>query len=118
MLERIADLPAGTLGFRASGELTREDYYETLVPALRGATGTGPLRVLAVAENVEKLDVRHVLGEGRSNLPVGLDLRRTALVSDVGWIRLAFHLLTRLLPGEFELFHLADEERARAWLAA
>lgn len=31
MIEKIEDMPAGTIGFRASGKLSREDYREILV---------------------------------------------------------------------------------------
>jgi hypothetical protein len=30
MVERIDDMPAGTIGFLASGKLTRDDYREVL----------------------------------------------------------------------------------------
>jgi hypothetical protein len=37
MVEKIDDMPTGTIGFRASGKLTPEDYRDVLVPTLRGA---------------------------------------------------------------------------------
>jgi hypothetical protein len=116
MLEPIDGLPADTLGFRAHGELTRTDYHETLIPALRGAGEDGPARLLFVVDRVKRLDLGHVIGEARSDLPLGRALERTALVTDVGWIRAASHLLGRLLPGEVRLFHLAAEDEARAWV--
>jgi hypothetical protein len=43
MVARLQDMPPGTLGFRATGEITREDYADVLVPelhkALEGAGG-------------------------------------------------------------------------------
>ena len=48
MVERIEDMPAGTIGFRASGKLTPEDYREVLVPTLRGAVDSGEVRMLFV----------------------------------------------------------------------
>jgi hypothetical protein len=33
-------MPAGTIGFRAAGEIEREDYDEMLVPELRRALET------------------------------------------------------------------------------
>ncbi len=35
------DLPAGTVGFRAKGEIEREDYDEVLVPELRRVVADG-----------------------------------------------------------------------------
>lgn len=37
MVQVIEDMPPGTLGFRVSGRLTREDYAGVLVPPLRHA---------------------------------------------------------------------------------
>lgn len=37
MVERIDDMPAGTIGFRASGKLSRDDYREVMEPGLRAA---------------------------------------------------------------------------------
>ena len=37
MIERLADMPPGTVGFRATGEIEREDYDEVLVPELHRA---------------------------------------------------------------------------------
>jgi hypothetical protein len=41
MVEVIPDMPPGTLGFRVSGRLTREDYVSVLVPPLRDAIRAG-----------------------------------------------------------------------------
>jgi hypothetical protein len=41
MAEVIPDMPVGTLGFRVSGHLTRDDYVEVLVPPLRQAVEAG-----------------------------------------------------------------------------
>ncbi len=41
MVEVVPDMPEGTLGFRAAGPLTAEDYREVLVPALKAAVDSG-----------------------------------------------------------------------------
>ena len=44
MIERLTDMPAGTLGFRAAGDIEREDYDDVLVPELhRALEGGGEL---------------------------------------------------------------------------
>lgn len=35
MIERIEDMPTGTIGFTAGGKLTHDDYREVLEPTLR-----------------------------------------------------------------------------------
>ena len=56
MVEQIPDLPPGTLGFRVSERLVREDYVQVLVPRLRQAVDTG-----------KRLHVLYAIGPG---LPV------------------------------------------------
>jgi hypothetical protein len=52
MVELIPDMPPGTLGFRVSGRLTRENY-KILVPPLRGAVepGSGYASCMRLAPN-------------------------------------------------------------------
>jgi hypothetical protein len=45
MVERIDEMPVGTVGFRASGKLSRDDYREVLEPTLKEAADSGLLRV-------------------------------------------------------------------------
>ena len=40
MLTKISDVPDSVLGFRASGELTSDDYRDVLVPAVEAALQT------------------------------------------------------------------------------
>lgn len=35
VVERLADVPLGTIGFRAAGEIEREDHDEVLAPELQ-----------------------------------------------------------------------------------
>jgi hypothetical protein len=41
MVERLADMPPGTIGFRATREIEREDYDKVLPPELDRALETG-----------------------------------------------------------------------------
>ena len=122
MIEPIADAPAGTLAFRAHGELTRDDYRETLVPALREAVEAGSVRLLLiVADDFEKMDFAARIEDAKAELSFARRpgaWKRTALVTEVGWIRKAFHLFSWFAPGELRVFGLADEDEARAWVAA
>ena len=41
MIDRIPDMPEGTLGFVLAGDVTRDEYRETLLPPLREAIERG-----------------------------------------------------------------------------
>jgi hypothetical protein len=122
MIETIDDMPAGTIGFRSDGDLTAEDYRETLVPALK-----------KVIERGDKVRMMFVVGENFRETPGGLfeDMKtgaslgaghfssweKTALVTDQGWVRKAVRLFGWLAPGEIKILPLDDEQAAREWLA-
>ena len=46
MIKPISDMPDGTIGFRAHGAVTRDDYRDVLEPAMRAAAETGEIRML------------------------------------------------------------------------
>ncbi len=44
MIDKIADMPPGTVGFRASGEVTADDYRSVLEPDLQEGAEAGEIR--------------------------------------------------------------------------
>ncbi len=122
MIEPIADMPAGTIGFRISGELTNADYAEVLGPALRAAAEEGDVRLLLTADEGSDLGTLRSRFEELRNDPE-LDLghsknwRRVAIAADANFVyRAAFAGLSRLVPVEVKLFGADDEAAARAWV--
>jgi hypothetical protein len=123
MIERIADMPEGTIGFTFSGEVTRADYEETLIPAIREAI-----------ENEEKIRFLCLLGPEFEGYEAGAaweDLKtgarygfghlsawhRMAIVTDVGWVRHAIALVGWMSPGELKQFGADQLDEAREWVA-
>jgi hypothetical protein len=53
VIERISDMPAGTLGFRVDGEIEREDYTEVLEPAPQAALDAGGVCESAIVTDIE-----------------------------------------------------------------
>ena len=119
MIERLNDLPAGTLGFRCSGRLSGDDVERVAAPAIREA--------VAEYERVKAL-LRFEPGfEGFSLAAAwddaGLGLRywdgfeRVAVVTDLAWMQHGLRALAVLLPCPLRLFPLAEEANARRWLS-
>ena len=52
MIERIDDVPAGVIGIRASGKLTKDDYESVLEPALKEAVDSGEPGVDWIAKSI------------------------------------------------------------------
>ncbi len=122
MVERVSDLPAGVLGFRASGKITRDEYVGMMEP------------IYASLERGERLNIYFELGEDFDGLALGAlweDMKaagsvglkhrsawqRMALVTDKDWIRHGAAAFGPLAPGELRLFDPEDIAQARAWIA-
>ncbi|MDE2156973.1 MAG: STAS/SEC14 domain-containing protein [Xanthomonadaceae bacterium] len=118
MIEQIEGLPAGTLGFRASGQVTAADYERVLVPDVEAAFALNrKLRLLYLVDadftgfdpgamwDDAKLGMRHFSGWDR-----------VALVTDVPWLRMTATAMGFVIPAEFRLFGLAELTAAKAWI--
>lgn len=117
-------MPAGTIGFRVTDELTDADYHDVLAPALRDAATAGEVRLLLVGEpgfDLGSLKSRLEAARSDPDLDLGhrRDWRRVAVVAEANFfIRRVFPGLAKVIPVEVRLFAPADEAEARAWLTA
>ena len=123
MLERLDDMPEGTIGFRATGHLTREEYRETLLPAMREAAEAGDVRmVFAVGPGFDEFEPGALVEDTKVGITLGLGhphaWKRTAVVTDVEWMTKAIHMLGWLSPGEVRVYDLDGLDEAKAWVAA
>jgi hypothetical protein len=123
LIEPISDMPAGTIGFRISGDLTDADYREVLSPALKAAAGAGDVRLLLAAEKgfdlgTLKARFEELRRDPELDLGHGKDWKRVAVVADANFIyRAAFPALSRVVPVDVKLFDIDDEPDAKAWAA-
>ena len=121
MIERIDDMPAGTVGLRASGKLSKEDYREELEPALREAVESGELRLLFVLTDFEGLEPGAWVEDAKTGLRVWVRdhaaWKRFALVTDVEWVAKAMRMFSWLTPGDVLIRDLDSLEEAKAWVA-
>jgi hypothetical protein len=123
MIERLDGMPGGVVGLRASGKLTKQDYAETLEPALKEAVASGEARVLFLLESFDGLEAGALLEDLKTGFRTMLSdrdaWRRLAVVTDVDWIEKAMELFAWAMPGELKVFDDMDElEEAKAWAAA
>jgi hypothetical protein len=122
MVQEIPDMAPGTLGFRVSETLTREDYVDVLVPPLRRAVDAGErLRALYAIGPKLHMDPGAVVQDIKLEVELGIRHRdaweRIAVVTDIDWLRRAFELFSWMVPGEIRLFGESELEQAKAWLA-
>ena len=122
MIERLDDMPQGTLGFRVTGEIEREDYDDVLVPELhRALEGGGKLRALYLIEDLEELEPGALWADSKLGADLGLRhrdaLERSAIVTDIAWMARAAKLFAWMIPGEARVYPIADLEQAKSWVA-
>ncbi|HEY1357769.1 MAG TPA: STAS/SEC14 domain-containing protein [Thermoleophilaceae bacterium] len=121
MIERIDDMPAGTIGLRASGKLTRDEYREVLEPALKEGIDSGELRLLFVLTDFDGVEPGAVPEDIKTGLSAWFGhhaaWRRFALVTDSDWVAKAMHLFAWMTPGDVMVAGLDQLDDARSWVA-
>jgi len=115
-------MPPGTVGFRAAGEIERDDYDKVLGPELRRALEAGGgLRTLYVIEDLDEIDPGALWADAKLGFDVGVRHHeawiRSAIVTDIDWMARATKLFAWMIPGEARVFSLDELEQAKAWVA-
>ncbi len=122
MVERMTDMPAGTLGFRVAGDVKREDYDRVLVPDLRAAMESGDgLRTLYLIEDLDDMEAGALWADTKLGFDMGVrhrgDWERSAIVTDISWMVHAMTLFSWMVPGETRVYPVAELDAAKAWVA-
>jgi len=117
MIKELSDLPAGVIGFEASGRIRAEDYRDMVLPALERAAAAGEVRFVIVMRDFDGMSG----GAVWQDLKVGFEhlraWKRVALVTDIAWMRDLTSLFGWMTPGEVKTFSLAQQDEAIAWAA-
>ncbi len=116
-LESIPD--SNIIILTATGQITDEDYENTIVPAIE-----------ETLSNYEKIRCLYVFGEEYDGFEgeamwddakVGMKhitkFEKIGVVSDIKWIRRSIKAFGFLMPGEVKLFHNDELGEAKAWVA-
>jgi len=119
MITLLKDLPDDVLGVEASGEITADDYKQTLLPALaQHREAHGKVRLLYVLDDQhdfttgalwedEKLFDRHPLSFAKVAVATNAKGIR-GLIKTVGW----------MIPGDVKLFTADEIDQAKAWVSS
>ncbi len=122
MVERMTDMPPGTLGFRVTGDVRREDYDAVLVPDLRAAVEAGDgLRTLYLIEGLDDMEAGALWADTKLGVDMGVrhrdDWERSAIVTDIAWMVHAMKVFGWMVPGETRVYPVAELDAAKAWVA-
>jgi len=117
MIEQLQDLPAGVVGFQASGKIAATDYRDVVLPALERAFAEGEVRFLIVMTGFEGMTG----GALWQDLKVGFEhlrgWKRVAVVTDIEWVHHLTGLFGWMTPGETKTFFLNQRDEAISWVA-
>jgi len=119
VFKQMFDMPPGTIGFEAVGEIDDDDFEDVVAPVLRQQIASGhKLRLLYLlgpqlreyegdaAQEQFKFAARHATA-----------YERVAIVTDESWLRPALRLISVLVPGKIRGFPVVDLADARTWVA-
>ena len=116
----MRDVPAGTIGFEAIGEVEDDDWERAVEPVLRDEIAAGRkvrlLYLLGAATGDVEGDA--IKADTSFRARHASSFERVAVVSDEDWIRPAVRGLSVLLPGKAKGFRVSELDEAKAWLTA
>ena len=120
MLRRMTDMPTGTIGFEAIGEVDDDDWEDTVEPVLRSEIAAGrKLRLLYVlAPNGGDVEGDAMKADTGFRARHASSYERVAVVNDEDWMRPAVRTLSFLVPGRAKAFRARELDDAKAWLTA
>ena len=120
MLRRISDMPGGTIGFEAVGEVEDDDWEKAVEPVLLHEAAEGRKIRLLYLLGPESRDVEgDAMGaDARFRARHASSFDRVAVVSDEDWMRPALRALSFMVPGKAKGFRVRELADAKTWLAA
>jgi hypothetical protein len=118
MLKRIPDMPAGTVGFEAVGEVDDDDFEGAVEPVLRREIADGhKIRLLyLLGPGMREYEADTLAEDAKFAVRHPTSYERVAVVSDEDWLRPALRVLSVVVPGQLRAFPVAQLAAAREWL--
>ena len=118
MILILPDMPDGTLGLEALGQVTSDDFSDVIAPALERRLPDQPIRVLLLLdERFDSVAPGAVAQDVKLWLDRLGDWNKIAIVTNHEWVTNAVAQLSWLGSGTIRAFPLAERDAARYWLA-
>jgi hypothetical protein len=120
MLRRMTDMPVGTIGFEAVGDVEDDEWEDTVEPILRQVIAEGQkVRLLyALGPRTREVEGDAMKADTAFRARHASSFEKVAVVSDEDWMRPALSALSFMLPGKAKGFRVRDIEDAKTWLAS
>jgi hypothetical protein len=120
MIQIIKEVPGNVAAFRAIGEVTKEDYENTVVPEVdRLVKATGELNfLLQLDTDIENFTAGAWMQDAWVGLKNIAKWHRAAIVTESDKIIAMTNGFSYLVPGEFKGFKKESLEEAVKWVSA
>ncbi len=116
MIQQITDLPENMVGFRASGEVTKDDFDIVLKKVEEIVEKTGKLNYLLYLEtSPANFTIGAWVKDGLLGVQNITKWNRAAIVSDSEMVKKFTDVFSDLMPGEFKGFEMDDLQHAIDW---
>ena len=119
MIEQLASMPAGVLGFRAVGTIEPDDYRNVLDPAVDAQVqATGKINmVYIVGDDFDRYSLGALWQDTKFGMRNPRQWGRIAVVTNHDWLRHAMAIFAPITPGQTRVFDVDQETEAIAWAA-
>lgn len=118
MIVQIPDLPDNMVGFRADGEVTKEDFEIVKLQVTHLVEKTGKLNYMLVLDNSP---ADFTFGAWVQDALLGIHnitkWNRAAIVSDSETVKTFTDVFSKVMPGEFRAYGHTQYDRAVDWVS-
>lgn len=118
MIVQIPDLPANMVGFRADGEVTKDDFEIIKHQVASLVEKTGQLNYLLFLDNSP---ADFTLGAWMQDALLGINhitkWNRAAIISDSEAVINFTAVFSKVMPGEFRGYHKPEYQTAVDWVS-
>lgn len=105
------------VGFKISGEVTKEDYENVMFPAVKQlAEARDEINMVMVLDTpVKNFTAGAWMNDALLGLKNLMKWERVAIVSDEAIVKTATKLMNTVVPGNYKVFSHSDESTAFDW---
>ncbi|WP_294819314.1 STAS/SEC14 domain-containing protein [uncultured Flavobacterium sp.] len=118
MIVQIPDLPNTMVGFRADGEVTKEDFEIVKLQVSNLVEKTGKLNYMLV---LDTSPADFTLGAWMQDALLGIQnitkWNRAAIISDSEGVKTFTDVFSKVMPGEFRGYKHSEYDRAVDWVS-
>ena len=116
MIQQITDLPENMVGFRASGEVIKDDFDIVLQKVEEIVIKTGKLNYLLYLEtSPANFTIGAWVKDGLLGVQNLTKWNRAAIVSDSEMVKKFTDVFSDIMPGEFRGFEMDNLQHAIDW---